>query len=321
MYESLKELDNIRLNFNNGGLLVLNISLGVIMFGVALGIKFKNFKTLFMKPKPVIIGFLSQFLILPAATFLLVILLKNQITVGVALGMILISACPGGNISNFMSSLSKANVELSISLTAIATMSAVILTPFNFSFWGNLYISYFQHANANGLLQPLQIDSFEMFKTVFILLGIPVILGMLTAWKLPKITSKIIKPLQTFSIILFMIIVVLAFSKNYNYFILYIKYIMIIVLIHNGLAFFSGYLTSSIFKLQPDVRRTITIETGIQNSGLGLVLLFNDKIFPSDLPIGGMLFIAGWWGIWHIISGLSLATVWSRIPIKKSQTH
>ena len=195
------------------------------------------------------------------------------------------------------------------------------MTPFNFAFWGNLYISYFQHANANGLLQPLQIDSFEMFKTVFILLGIPVILGMLTAWKLPKITSKIIKPLQTFSIILFMIIVVLAFSKNYNYFILYIKYIMIIVLIHNGLAFFSGYLTSSIFKLQPDVRRTITIETGIQNSGLGLVLLFNDKIFPSDLPIGGMLFIAGWWGIWHIISGLSLATVWSRIPIKKSQTH
>ena len=164
MYETLKELDNIRLNFNSGGLLALNISLGFIMFGVALGIKIENFKTLFQKPKPVIIGFISQFIALPALTFLLAILFHNYIPLGVALGLILVAACPGGNISNFISSLAKGNVELSISLTAIATLMAIVLTPFNFAFWGDLYIRYLEYSSGTELLQPLKIDTIEIFK-------------------------------------------------------------------------------------------------------------------------------------------------------------
>lgn len=317
MYETFLELDNLRLKFDEGGLLALNISLGFIMFGVALGIRLKNFKTLFLKPKPIIIGFISQFFALPALTFLLAVAFHNYITVGVALGMILVAACPGGNISNFISSLAKGNVELSISLTAIATMFAVILTPFNFAFWGDLYINYLQSTDSAELLQPLKIDAFEMFKSVFILLGIPVLIGMIFAWKLPEVTKKIIKPIQRFSILIFMAIVVLAFVKNYDYFVQFIFYIIIVVLIHNALAILTGFSLASIFKIDRANRRTITIETGIQNSGLALVLLFNDKIFPEDLPIGGMLFIAGWWGIWHMISGIGLASIWSRISLNK----
>jgi len=317
MYETLKELDNIRLNFNSGGLLALNISLGFIMFGVALGIKIENFKTLFQKPKPVIIGFISQFIALPALTFLLAILFHNYIPLGVALGLILVAACPGGNISNFISSLAKGNVELSISLTAIATLMAIVLTPFNFAFWGDLYIRYLEYSSGTELLQPLKIDTIEIFKSVFILLGMPVIIGMLFSWKLPKITSKIIKPISKLSLIIFMAIVVMAFLNNYDYFIKYIKYIMIVVLIHNALALSTGYSLATLFKLGGKTKRTLSIETGIQNSGLALVLLFNEQIFPKDLPIGGMLFIAGWWGIWHILSGVGIAFIWSRIPIKR----
>ncbi|MBN2745256.1 MAG: bile acid:sodium symporter family protein [Bacteroidales bacterium] len=317
MYETFQDLDNLRLHFDQGGLFALNISLGIIMFGVALGIRLRNFKTLFLRPKPLIIGFISQFFALPLFTFLLALAFHNYITVGVALGMILVAACPGGNISNFISSLAKGNVELSISLTAIATMMAVVMTPFNFALWGDLYISYLQSTDSENLLQPLKIDAFEMFKSVFILLGIPVILGMIFAWKLPNITAKIIKPIRTISILVFMAIVVLAFVKNYDYFVKFIFYIMIIVLIHNALALTTGFSLASIFKIDRSNRRTITIETGIQNSGLALVLLFNEKIFPADLPIGGMLFIAGWWGIWHMISGIGLAGLWSKIPLKK----
>ncbi len=316
MYEKLLELDNLRLNFNQSGMLALNITLGFIMFGVALGIKVENFKKLFLSPKPLLIGFLSQFLMLPLMTFLLILAFNNYITAGVAMGMILVAACPGGNISNFISSVAKGNVELSISLTAIATAAALLLTPLNFALWGELYIRFQEFKSGGELLQPLRIDPLEMFKTVFILLGIPVILGMSFSWKFPNITKKIIKPIQKISVILFMVLVVMAFIKNFHYFELYIKYIMIVVLLHNAVALFTGYSFASIFKLGQLNRRTITIETGIQNSGLGLVLLLNENIFPPGLPIGGMLFIAGWWGIWHMISGLGIAAFWNFRPIK-----
>ncbi|MCK5857545.1 MAG: bile acid:sodium symporter family protein [Bacteroidales bacterium] len=316
MYEHLTQLDNIRLNFNPDGLVLLNITLGVIMFGVALGIKLSNFKKIITIPKPVIVGVVSQFLILPAMSFLLVVLLKDYITQGVALGIILVAACPGGNISNFISSLAKGNVELSVSLTAVSTILAVFLTPLNFALWGGLYIDFASSQTASELLKPITIDKFQMFLSVLTLLGIPIVLGMLFSWKFPSLTKKIVKPIQTISIVIFMAFVVIAFIKNYNYFVDYIAWIMVVVLIHNAVALLSGFTFASIFGIKRRNRRSITIETGIQNSGLALVLLFNDKIFDPDLPIGGMLFIAAWWGIWHIVSGLGLAVFLNKVPLK-----
>jgi BASS family bile acid:Na+ symporter len=239
--------------------------------------------------------------------------------------MILVASCPGGNISNFISSLAKGNVALSVSLTAIATLGAIVLTPLNFALWGKLYI-WAYNVKAEHLLQPLVIDPTEMFKTVFILLGVPLIVGMWFNHKFPKTTAKIVKPIKNLSILLFVVIVVLAFSNNYSHFLSHITYIFLIVLVHNAVAFTTGYSIASIFKLEKIDRRSVTIETGIQNSGLGLVLLFNPKIFPStividgierSLEIGGMAYIAAWWGIWHILAGLTIAGLWSRIPVEE----
>jgi BASS family bile acid:Na+ symporter len=199
----------------------------------------------------------------------------------------------------------------------MATLSAVILTPFNFAFWGGLYNRYLSKISGDELLRPLQIDVSEMFISVFILLGIPLILGMLAAWNMPNFTEKIMKPIQTISIVIFMSFVVVAFYNNYEYFLKYIKWVTVIVLIHNAIALLSGFSFASLFKIKRRDRRTITIETGIQNSGLALVLLFNTNIFPAELPLGGMIFIAAWWGIWHIISGLGLAYFFSFVPLKK----
>ena len=312
MYESLLQLDPIKINFSANGMHAINIVLSFIMFGVALGIQPKQFKELIISPKPLIIGIISQILLLPFVTFLLVILLSKFITPTIAMGMILVAACPGGNISNFMSSYSKSNTELSIGLTASTTTLATISTPFNFALWGSLYLNYItKHAN-NAILQPLEIDNAQMFQTVFILLGIPLILGILFANYFPNTTKKLIKPIQYLSIVFFMLMVVLAFSNNFHFFVKHIYYVFFIVLIHNALALSAGFSIATIFKLPNKDRRTITLETGIQNSGLGLVLLFNPKIFPPDLALGGMLFITAWWGIWHIISGLTIATYWSK---------
>jgi len=311
MIESLKQLDNVRLNFSSESLFIINLTLAFIMFGVALGIKLDDFKRIINYPKPAFTGIVSQFILLPFVTFVIVILLRNYITPNVAFGMILVASCPGGNISNFMSSLAKANAALSVSLTAFATLGAIILTPLNFSLWGGLYTKVYSAMDATELLRPIKIDAIEMFKTVFILLGIPLIIGMFFSSKLPKLTSKIYKPIQRLSILVFTAIVIISFAKNYEYFVTYIKFIFLFVLVHNALALLTGYSFASLLRLSDKDRRTVTIETGIQNSALGLVLIFNSLIFPEDIATGGMAFIAAWWAIWHILSGLTIAGIWS----------
>ena len=305
MYEQLQQLDHIRLNFGNNGSLVLNIVLAFIMFGVALGIKPIQFKTAFMHPKAVITGMISQMILLPASTFLFVSLFHSYLTLTVALGAILVAACPGGNISNFISSLSRGNVELSVSLTAISTITAIIVTPLNFPFWGNLY------AETSDLVRPLTIPLGEVFKTLVLILGIPLVLGVFTSMKFPEFAKKISKPIQRISILIFSIMVVVAFAANSEYFVKYIRYIFIIVLLQNTLAFLVGYVAATTARLNDRDRRTVTIETGIQNSGMALMLIFNPAIFPPDMAVGGMAFVAAWWGVWHIIAGLSLAAFWN----------
>jgi len=166
------------------------------------------------------------------------------------------------------------------------------------------------------LLVPITIDPVEMIKTVAILLGLHVLLGMTFAWKFPNTTKRILKGVRIASMFIFMGFVVGAFAANYDHFLNYISYIFIIVLLHNGIALLGGYNFARIFKLNQNNRRTIGIETGIQNSGLGLALIFNPNIFDQSLNLGGMAFIAAWWGIWHILSGMTIAWWWNRKPIR-----
>ena len=309
MFEELKALDTIKLNFSQESLFLMYLTLAFIMFGVALDLKLSSFRKVFLYPKGAIAGVISQFLLLPAITFFMVIAIK--LTPSVALGMILVASCPGGNISNFISSLAKAHTELSITLTAIATLAAIIMTPLNFALWGGWYTKIY---GAKDLLIPIEIDPVQMFKTVFILLGIPLIAGLVFAWKFPKLTARIRKPIKILSILIFFGFVVAAFTANFDYFLKYIKWVIVLVLIHNFIALMTGYSFAGAFRLPEIKRRTLAIETGIQNSGLGLVLIFNPKLFNG---IGGMAFIAAWWGIWHIISGMGIAYYWSRRPVAK----
>jgi len=293
------DVDSVRLNFAPEHLKLLNVLLGFVMFGVALTLKPFDFKRIYQNPKSSIVGFTSQFFLLPALTFLIVILLKP--VPSVALGMFLVAACPGGNMSNFISMLAKGNAALSVSLTAYATIAAIVLTPLNFSLWAGLY------PDTSNLLKEISISPWEMMETVLVLLGIPLFAGMWFAYQFPKITRKITKPIHFISILIFVSFLVVAFASNWNYFMQFIKWVVILVLIHNGIALISGYLWSSLWKLPKRDRRAISIETGIQNTGLGLVLIF--KFFDG---LGGMAVVAGWWGIWDLIAGLAIAYIWSK---------
>ncbi|MBO7397400.1 MAG: bile acid:sodium symporter family protein [Bacteroidales bacterium] len=302
-------IDDIQVSLNAGGMNTINIILAFVMFGVALGIKPQIFVDVFKKPKSVLLGMCCQLVLLPAVTCLLAILLGNWISPMMGLGMVLVAACPGGNISNFMSSLGKANIELSVSLTAISTALAIVMTPFNFWLWGTIYL---HSANVASEVPTLVIPLWDVFKTIFILLGIPLAAGILTSRFLPKVAEALKKPLQWISIVFFVAMVVLSFAGNMDAFLRCVKYIFVVVLIHNLLALGIGFGVGSAFKLPFADRRTLTIETGIQNSGLGLVLLLGTSIFANFPPHGGMLVITAWWGIWHIVSGLTVATIFNR---------
>lgn len=304
-------IDSIDVTMNAGGMNTINIVLAFVMYGVALGIKPKTFVDLFKKPKSVIIGACCQLILLPLFTFLLSLLLDSvgMISWTMALGMILVASCPGGNISNFMSSIGRGNIELSVCLTAISTALAVLMTPFNFWFYGNMFLKF---ASVHGEVPYLSIPLWDVFKTIFILLGIPLTLGILTSHFLPKVAAKLKKPFQWVSIVFFLVMVVLSFVGNMDAFLKCIKYIFVIVLVHNLLALGTGFGVGSIFKVPRRDRRTLTIETGIQNSGLGLVLLLGTSIFAGLPPHGGMLVITAWWGVWHIVSGLTVAALFNR---------
>lgn len=306
--EIASAIDSIQVTLNAGGMNTINIVLAFVMYGVALGIKPKTFVDVFKSPKSVILGLCCQLILLPALTFGLCFVIGGMISPMMALGMILVACCPGGNISNFMSSLSKANVELSVSLTAVTTALAVLTTPFNFWLWGNLYI---KSAGVAADIPHLSIPLFDVFKTIFILLGVPLTLGILTSQYLPKVANMLKKPFQWLSIIFFLAMVVLSFMGNIDAFTSCIEYIFMVVLIHNLLALATGFTVGTIFRLPKADRRTLTIETGIQNSGLGLVLLLGTSIFAGFPPHGGMLVVTAWWGVWHIISGLTVSSLFN----------
>lgn len=314
--EVVQSIDSIDVTLNAGGMNTINIVLAFVMYGVALGIKPKIFKDVFTKPKSVITGVCCQLILLPLFTFLLALLMGKSglISWSMALGMILVASCPGGNISNFISSLSKANIELSVSLTAISTACAIFMTPFNFWLYGNLYLNC---VDVAGEVPHLVIPLWDVFKTIFILLGIPLTLGILTSQYLPKVANALKKPLQWISIVFFLAMVVLSFIGNMDAFLKCIKYIFIVVLVHNALALCIGWTTASGLKLPRKDRRTLTIETGIQNSGLGLVLLLGTSIFAALPAHGGMLVITAWWGVWHIISGLCVALFFNKSKLKE----
>ena len=310
--ETAAAIDSIQVSLNAGGMNTINIVLAFVMFGVALGIKPAMFVEVFRKPKSVLLGMLCQLVLLPALTCGLAILMGSWISPMMGLGMILVASCPGGNISNFMSSLAKANIELSVSLTAISTALAVLMTPFNFWLWGNLYL----HTAAVAAEVPtLVIPLWDVFKTIFILLGVPLTLGILTSQFLPIVANVLKKPLQWASILFFIAMVILSFSSNMDAFLQCVRYIFVVVLIHNLLALSIGFGVGSVAKVPRPDRRTLTIETGIQNSGLGLALMLGTSLFANFPPHGGMLVITAWWGIWHIISGLTVATVFNHTKL------
>jgi len=297
----MNEMDLVRLNFNPQSLWALNFIIGLVMFGVALDLKVSDFRAVLVTPKPVLIGLAGQFILLPAFTFLLVLAIKPAPSI--ALGMMLVAACPGGNISNFLAHYARGNTALSITMTAISTAVAIVMTPLNLSLWGGL------NPETANILRIVALDPLDMLLAVFLLLGLPMAVGMWVGHRFPDFVDKAHKPVKIFSLAVFGLFVIGALAANWRYFLDFVGFVVFAVFLHNALALLTGYFAAKAAGLPERDRRAVSIEVGIQNSALGLILIFN--FFDG---LGGMAIVTAWWGIWHIISGLTVSTAWSRRP-------
>ncbi len=287
-------VDQVRLNFNPTTLHALNAVIGLMMFGVAIDMKVADFRRVLISPKGPLIGFLAQFILLPALTFCLTMLIP--VAPSIALGMMLVAACPGGNLSNLVTYLAKGNTALSVSMTAVSSVAAIVMTPLNVSLWGSL------NPATAAILHDVSLSPLDVLGTIILILGLPMAAGLTVSRFVPGLADKVRRPLKIFSMVFFLAVVAFALKANWHYFMTYVGMIFFAVAAHNALALSVGYGAASIFGLPKRDRRAVCIEVGIQNSALGLVLIFD--FFDG---LGGMAIIAGLWGIWHIVSGLTLA--------------
>lgn len=302
----MSEIDLIKINFNPEQLKLLNVCLAFLMFGVALDISRKDFVYVMRAWRAVVIGLISQLIFLPVLTLILIYIFQPPVTV--AVGMVLVSVCPGGNVSNFMVHSAKGNAALSVTLTSIVTLGATILTPVGFYFWAGFTYG------ADYLDQEVSVSPTQIISTVVVLIVIPLFIGMLFNHYLKSLSEKIRSPVRILSILIFIGFVIAAILSNLDNIVHHVSKVILIVMIHNGVALLMGYFFARSCRLSAYDARAISIETGIQNSGLALIIIFN---FYDGL--GGMALITACWGIWHLITGGLLAAYWSAKPLKKAK--
>lgn len=287
-------LDEVVIQFNPATQLGLNLMLAALMFGVALNLKIGDFTRIVKRPVAPAIGLVCQFVILPALTCGLTVLL--DVPASMALGMILVAACPGGNFSNLITFISKGNVATSVTMTAFSSVAAVVLTPLNFGLYAWL------NPATRALLTDIALQPEQVLLVVVLVLAVPLAIGMWLGKLFPHFAERTTTPLRYFSLVIFLLFVAIAFFNNANLFAQYWTLFVWYVFAHNTLALLLGFSAAKLCGLSPEDSRAVTFEVGIQNSGLGLVLLFT--FMPN---LGGAIIITAFWGIWHLVSGTGLA--------------
>ncbi len=279
--------------------IVLSLVLALMVFAVALELKVDDFRRVLQTPKAVLCGLIPQFILLPIGTWLATLALDLPPNVEAA--MILVAACPGGSLSNVVTHFGRGNTALSVSVSAVASIIALVATPFNFG-----WMIATNPATA-GWLRELNLDASGIWVSLLVMLAIPMSLGLLFAHRFPALTAKLQKPLANFSLAALLAFIVLGLVKERQLLTLGLLPMLGIVILHNASGLLFGWLTSVAMGVSERDRRAVMIEGGMQNSGLALGIIAVQ--FNADL---GMVIIASLWGMWHIVSGMACALYWRR---------
>jgi len=297
-------LDRLRIVLDPMGQAGVALALMLVMFGVALGLRVRDFRILIAEPSLYIGGVVAQVLLLPLVTFVLIHLISPPPSI--ALGMIVVACCPGGSMSNLLTYLARGDVAVSVALTATSSMMAALLTPVSTLFWAQAY------EPTARLLESLAVSPLLFVGQTTLLLAIPLAAGMLLAAKAPDIAERIRK--RTTVIGAAILGATIVYGIVYFYPVLWpaIGLLAAVTIVHNAAAFTTGAVAGFVLSKQSSVRRALTFEVGIQNSGLALIILL------SQLKgVGGAAAIAAVWGVWHLIAGGLLAIAYNIVDRRR----
>lgn len=292
-------IDAVLIQIDSTGQTILGLVLALIMFGVALDLRLSDFADVLRRPLAPLTGLVAQTLLLPAMTWAMTMIIQPQPSV--ALGMIIVGACPGGNLSNLITHMGRGNTALSVCMTGLSSVVAIVATPLNILLWASL------NPATAALLRQVNIEAGPFLAQTILILGVPMVLGMALAHWAPRLASRLRRPFQILSWLVLILFIVATTIANGRYLLTFLADIIPLVVLHNAAALALGWLAAKAIRMNTPDTRAVTIEIGMQNSGLGLALILNQ--FDA---LGGAALIAAGWGIWHIVSGVLLATLWKR---------
>jgi len=292
-------VDTLRINFNPGQMAVLNAAMAFLMFAVALDVRPADFRKVVQFPRSIAVGLVVQYLLFPLLTLGIIYLFQPPVSM--ALGMILVSMCPSGNMTNFLVHYSRSNTALSVTLNAIIILSATVITPAGFLFW-----SQFVPESAS-LRTSFEVGFGDMALIIVQLILAPLLFGMWLNGRFPELVTHIRLGVQRLALVIFFSILVLALLGNGKNLVDYLGYAFVIVLVHNIAGLGTGYFLGRAARLPEPDCRTLAFESGVHNTALGLLLIF--RFFNG---LGGMALIAAWWGIWDLVTGMGLAYWWRK---------
>lgn len=266
----------------------ISILLGIVMFGMGMTLTLKDFGEVIRQPKSVLIGVLSQFIVMPLLAYGLAKGLN--LPAEIAIGVILVGSCPGGTASNVMTFLAKGNTALSVAVTSVSTLLAPILTP------AIIYVLASEW---------LEVSAANMFMSVVKIVLFPIVLGLIVQFFLKEQAKKSVDIMPLVSVIAIVLIVAAVVAGSKEKIVESGLLIFAVVILHNGLGYLFGFLIAKLFKLDYPDQKAISIEVGMQNSGLGAALAAAH--FSPIAAVPSAIF-----SFWHNISGPLLATYWAR---------
>jgi bile acid:Na+ symporter, BASS family len=278
---------------------ILLVVLSVMVYAVSLDLKLDDFKYVAKHPLAVTIGLVAQFVLLPWAT--LAVTLTLDLPAPVEAAMLLVACCPGGALSNVITYFGKGNLALSLSISAVSNVLALVLTPLNFTQLVAL------NPNTATWVRSISLDPKDLVSNLVLLLALPMLAAIATRRFAPDIESKIRKPLENVALVALLIFIIGAVAGQWKTFVVELTQTLPLVIAHNALGLLLGFIAATLAKLSTKDARAVMIESGMQNSGLALGIIATQ--FNSNIA---MIAVAGLWGIWHIVSGGALAMLWRR---------
>lgn len=296
-----ESIDDVVIPVNDAGIWIVNAFLALVVFAVAIDLDLDEFRATLRSPRGPVIGMVGQLLLLPAATLGLTLLIQPPPSV--ALGMMIVAAAPGGAVSNFITHIGNGNASLSIGMTGLSTIAAIVMTPLNISFW-----TQFNPDTKVLFDEGIRVDPLELILSIVVLLGIPVGIGVMTQVRRPDIARRLRRPARLVSILILVVFIVVASIANIGRADAFFSAVGAIgagVVLHNAIGLALGYGLARASRLSVRDARAVSIEVGMQNAALALGLVLS---FFEDL--GGAAVVCAVYGVWHTVSGLGLAGIW-----------